>query len=300
MNALTPQEVKQYVESNIGEFHQQRIKSLDSLKLKNVLKKKNPYLFKAKYVLTSDEIVRGITDAHISSNEETIFGDWLEGLAIFVNQKVYGGWKSGIDGIDLEFDKEGKRYIVTIKSGPNWCNKSQKAKMISDFKKARQTLRTSNSGLIVEAVNGCCYGKENKTDKGDYYKFCGQRFWEFLSGNSRLYMDIIEPLGHKARERNDEFNKSYARIINLFTVEFTSTFCKSNGDIDWEKLLQFNSGATKSPVCPVSVPSVSVSASAKPTKVPRPLKPFSKNSSSKSQAADGKEVEVPAEKPQTA
>lgn len=58
-------------------------------------------------------------DAHISSNEETVFGDWLEGLAIFINSKVYDGRKSGITGIDLEFDKDGIRYIVTIKSGPN-------------------------------------------------------------------------------------------------------------------------------------------------------------------------------------
>jgi len=82
------QDVTQYVENNIGTFHEKRIQSLDSLKLVDVLKRKNPYLFKAKYVLTADQIVRGIVDAHISSNEETIFGDWLEGLAIFINRKV--------------------------------------------------------------------------------------------------------------------------------------------------------------------------------------------------------------------
>ena len=118
-------DVSQYVEQNIGTFHKKRIQSLDDLKLSKVLKRKNPYLFKAKYVLTADEIIRGIVDAHISSNEETIFGDWLEGLAIFINSKVYGGRKSGIPGIDLEFDKNKARNIVTIKSGPNWGNSSQ-------------------------------------------------------------------------------------------------------------------------------------------------------------------------------
>ncbi len=75
-------------------------------------------------MLNAAEIVRGIADAFISSNEETIFGDWLEGLAIFINQKVYKGWKSGIPNIDLEFDKESIRYIINIKSGPNWGNRS--------------------------------------------------------------------------------------------------------------------------------------------------------------------------------
>jgi len=108
------------------------------LKLSKVLKRKNPYLFKAKHVLTAEQIIRGIVDAHISSNEETIFGDWLEGLAIFINSQVYGGFKSGIKGIDLEFDHNGVRNIVTIKSGPNWGNSSQIAKMAADFRTAKK------------------------------------------------------------------------------------------------------------------------------------------------------------------
>lgn len=120
MKNLNLKDVSQYVENNIGTFHEKRIQSLDSLKLYQVLKRKNPYLFKAKYVLTADKIIRGIVDAHISSSEEGIFGDWLEGLAIFINEKVYGGKKSGILGIDLEFDSDDRRYIVNIKSGPNW------------------------------------------------------------------------------------------------------------------------------------------------------------------------------------
>jgi hypothetical protein len=241
MNNLNPKDVLLYVEENIGTFHKKRIQSLDSLKLSKVLKRKNPYLFKAKYVLTAEQIVKGLVDAHISSNEETIFGDWLEGLAIFINEKVYKGWKSGILGVDLEFDKDGRRYIVNIKSGPNWGNSSQIAKMISDFKTAQKTLRTSNSGLNIIAINGCCYGRENRPDRGDYFKFCGQRFWEFISGNENLYTEIIDPLGHKAREKNDEFLESYAQMINKFTREFGNEFCFENGAIDWNKIVVFNS-----------------------------------------------------------
>lgn len=143
-----------YVEENIGTFHQKRIAGLNDLKLKRVLSKKNPYLFKAKYVLTAQEIIKSLTDAFISSQEETIFGDWLEGLAIFINSKVYSGRKSGIPGIDLEFDKEDIRYILTIKSGPNWGNSSQIVKLLADFRTAKKTLRTSNSNLNIVAVNG--------------------------------------------------------------------------------------------------------------------------------------------------
>lgn len=245
MKKLNLKDVSQYVEKNIGTFHEKRIQSLDGLKLKQVLKRKNPYLFKAKYVLTADEIVRGIVDAHISSNEETIFGDWLEGLAIFINGKVYSGRKSGIPNIDLEFDTNGIRNIITIKSGPNWGNSSQITKMASDFKTAKKTLRTSNSKLNIVAVNGCCYGRDNQPDKGDYYKYCGQKFWEFISGDPNLYTELIEPLGHKAKERNDDFIKSYSQMINKFIKEFTADFCDKNGAIDWDKLVRLNSATVE-------------------------------------------------------
>lgn len=246
MQKLNLKDVKQYVENNIGTFHQKRIQSLDSLKLSQVLKRKNPYLFKAKFVFTAEQIIRGIVDAHISSNEETIFGDWLEGLAIFINGKVYGGYKSGITGLDLEFDNHNIRHIVTIKSGPNWGNSSQIAKMVEDFKTAKKALRTSNSQLNIVAVNGCCYGRDNQPDKGDYFKYCGQRFWEFISGDTNLFTEIIEPLGHNAKEKNDEFVKSYSQMINKFTKQFANEFCNDFGDIEWEKLVQFNS-ATNEP-----------------------------------------------------
>ena len=241
MKKLNLKDVTQYVEDNIGVFHQKRISSLNTLSLSKVLKRKNPYLFKAKYVLTAQEIVKGLVDAHISSNEETIFGDWLEGLAIYINEKVFGGWKSGITGIDLEFDNYGIRNIVTIKSGPNWGNSSQIAKMKADFITAKRTLRTSNSQLMIKAVNGCCYGKDNRPDKGDYFKYCGQKFWEFISDNDNLFIEIIDPLGHKAKEKNDDFMKSYSEMLNKFTREFTNQYCNAKGSIEWEKLVRYNS-----------------------------------------------------------
>lgn len=243
MANLNLTDVQLYVEENIGSFHKKRIDRLQRLKLKDVLKKKNPYLFKAKHLLTTEQIVKGLTDAFISSNEETIFGEWLEGLAIFINNKVYGGHKSGIKGVDLEFDKNGIHYIVNIKSGPNWGNSSQIEKMVSDFKTAIKTFKSSNSGFQVEAVNGCCYGVDNKPFKQEgYYKYCGQRFWEFISGNSDLYIQIIEPIGFRAKERNEEFLELYAVAINKFTREFANSFCLESGAIDWEKFVKFNSG----------------------------------------------------------
>lgn len=184
---------------------------------------------------------RGTNECNLSSKEEGIFGDWLEGLAIFINEKVYNGWKSGIPGIDLEFDYDDRRYIVTIKSGPNWGNSSQIKRLKDDFRTAKRTLRTSNSQLNVVSINGCCYGKDSRPDKGDYFKYCGQEFWHFISGEENLFIEIIEPLGYKAKEKNEAFMNSYAQMLNKFTKEFTTDYCKETGEINWEKLVTFNS-----------------------------------------------------------
>jgi hypothetical protein len=242
MDKLDLKDVADYVENNIGIFHQKRIDKIKSLNLTKILLSKNPYLFKAKYLLTAEQIINSLVTATISSSEESIFGDWLEGLAIFVNQKVYRGWKSGIKGIDLEFDDNGIRYIVTIKSGPNWGNSGQIEKMINHFNTARRTLSTSNSKLHIVSVNGCCYGRENHALKPEnYYKYCGQKFWEFLSGNSELYTEIIEPLGYKAKEKNDDYMLSYSQLVNKLTLEFLNNFCFSDGNLDWKKIVEFNS-----------------------------------------------------------
>lgn len=180
--------------------------------------------------------MKTILDAHLSSQEEGTFGGFLEELAVFICGRVYGGKKSSAEGIDLDFQKNGTVYLVSIKSGPNWGNSRQVTKMKDDFRKAKRILGTNTKGVKVVAINGCCYGK------GDYLKLCGQRFWEFISGNEDLYTDIVEPLGHKAKEKNEEFLIEYTKAINKFTLEFSKEYCAPDGSILWKKLVQFNSG----------------------------------------------------------
>ncbi len=242
MKQITQYEIVQFVEKNIPRFHENRLEKLKKLKLKEILKRKNPYLFKVKNITTANEFIKTILDAYLSSQEESLFGGFLEELSIFICGHVFDGRKSSTEGIDLEFERDNTKYIVSVKSGPNWGNSSQIKKMKDNFKKAKRILGTNTSGgLHVVAVNGCCYGKDNVTDKGDYLKLCGQKFWEFISDNENLYTDIIEPLGHKAKEKNDLFSQEYSNVINKFSFEFMNMFCDSNGAILWEKVIRYNS-----------------------------------------------------------
>lgn len=245
MNSLQPSDIQQYIEQNIvPKYHDKRYAKLKGLSLDQMLERKNPYLFKAKNISYADELIKLLLDALTSSGDETTFGDFLEGLAIDVCRKAFGGTKSGIKGIDLEFQRDGMRFFVAIKSGPNWGNSAQIEKLETQFAAARRTLGTSGAKVNSVFVNGCCYGKEPQSaeDKGTYIKLCGQKFWELISGVPSLYLDIIEPLSHKAKERSEALQEAYAELVNKFTGEFVANYCE-DGRILWEKFVRHTSEA---------------------------------------------------------
>ncbi|MDX9924900.1 MAG: PmeII family type II restriction endonuclease [Ignavibacteriaceae bacterium] len=233
-----------YIENNINEFNEARLNKIGELNLNDILLRKNPYLFKAKNILTSQDLIQNLVDAYLSSQEETMFGTFLEGLAIYVCQIVHNGKKSAAEGIDLEFEKDSIKYIVTVKSGPNWGNSSQIVRMRDNFRKAKRILGTNAKKINVVAVNGCCYGRVNKIDKGEYLKLAGQQFWELISNEKEMYLRFIEPLDYIAKERNDLYIQKYSALLNKFTQQFSNEFCV-NGIIDWKKLVKFNSGKEK-------------------------------------------------------
>ena len=117
--------------------------------------------------------------------------------------------------------------------------------MKDNFNQAKKILRQTDKNMNIKAVNGCCYGRDSRPDKGTYYKYCGQKFWTFISGNEQLYKEIIEPLGYSAKQKNEKFMKSYATVVNKFTFSFMDRFCK-DGVIQWEEIMRFNS-AEKTP-----------------------------------------------------
>ena len=119
MKNLTIDDLNLYVNDNISTFHDRRLAKLENISLNEILRKKNPYLFRAKNLLKASDLVESLMQAFLSSSEEPMFGYFLEDLAIFISSRVFGGVKSASQGVDLEFTKNEIRYLVSIKSGPN-------------------------------------------------------------------------------------------------------------------------------------------------------------------------------------
>jgi len=247
MRPLDLSEVEDYIHDNIGEgFYDKKVEKVRGLSLDDIVKRKNPYLYRAKGSDSAHDYINDILAATVTSGEETIFGNFLERVAIYVCERVYDGRKSGIKGLDLEFEDDTKKYLISIKSGPNWGNSGQINKMLTDFAVAVRTLTTSGgaSGYSFVCVEACCYGVDNRPHKGTHQKLCGQRFWELISGgNETLYRDIIGPLGKEAHDRNEHIRRVISEKLNVFTAEFVRRFC-DDGVINWDKLIRFNSEAS--------------------------------------------------------
>ncbi|MEH2158133.1 PmeII family type II restriction endonuclease [Nostoc sp.] len=231
-------------EEVVTPFYNNRLSNLNKLRLKDVLKRKNPYLFKAKNIELAGDLVKSIVDAFLSSQEETMFGNLLEGFAIYISQTLHNGFKSSFKSVDLEFERDGIYYIVGIKSGTSWANSDQITAMRNNFKIAKQNLRHKGITSEIIAVNGCMYGRETIHLKNNididkvYYKYAGQDFWYFISNDDNLYQEIIVPIDEKAKERDEKFKSAYAAKVNEMTQDFILNFMKNN-QIDWVKLIDY-------------------------------------------------------------
>ncbi|XWX04235.1 PmeII family type II restriction endonuclease [Aggregatilineales bacterium SYSU G02658] len=235
----------------VSSFYARRLKKLQDLSIEMLVSRKNPYLFRAKNLQIAGDLVKSAVDAFLSSQEETIFGSLMEGFAVFVAQEMYGGKKSSYPSVDLEFERLGNYFIVGIKSGIYWGNSDQINAMRRNFRTARYDLIERGIQLPIVAVNGCIYGRDANplksaatSDNVDdtYYRYAGQDFWYFLTGDDDFYQKIVEPIGEKAHERDRAFQTLYAAKVNEMTILFSRRFVTPSGDLDWHKLVAYVSG----------------------------------------------------------
>ena len=249
MQKLNYRKLNTFIASDVIEpFYEMRLERLESATLSDISKRKNPYLFKAKNIETAGDLAKGILDAFLSSQEETIFGDLMEHLAIHVCHEVFGGKKAEegkYRSVDLIFERDEKVYVVGIKSGPNWGNSDQVTTLRRNLKTAKNMLREKASKKKIVSVNGCMYGRDNtphKVNKKDpglsYYKICGQPFWELISGDNQLYKKIIQPLSKEAKKKDEIFKELYSKKINEMTKDIVNRFYTDN-NLDWDKIIEY-------------------------------------------------------------
>lgn len=235
-------ELEELIKKCLDDFYKRRIDKLGGLKLGDTLQKKNPYLFRAIGIQNAAELVEGLLTAYMSSSDEGIFGDaFFEPLA----KVVSGGVVAPSEGIDLVIETDTQYKAISVKSGPNIFNASQAKRMNEEFSSLRS--RVAKLHKQYDALLGHAYGRKagEPTATRLYRVRAGQAFWEELTGDSEFYLKIIQLMKDYPVNHRMTYEIELGHAVNRFTKELLNNFASDDGAINWEKILQFNSGKLK-------------------------------------------------------
>lgn len=240
--SLSDTELDAVVEAALQPFYAGRIDKLESLRLGDVLGKKNVYMFRALGVNTFPSLVSALLTAFVSSSDETRFGN-----AFFepVVKRVSRGNPTGTRGMDINIETEDEHIELTVKSGTSWGNSDQWASLRTHFANARRSYRTHASRKRFVAVVGQCYGRRNSepTEDRPFHIMSGQRFWTYLTGDPTFYLRLMASVGRVSDAHRGDYDIAYTHAINRLTTELVERFATTDGTIDWDAVLRFNSGA---------------------------------------------------------
>jgi len=238
---VNEQDLETLISECLNNFYKNRLKAIQDLKLIDVLSRKNPYLFRAIGTENASEIVEHILRAHLSSSDETIFGnEFFEPIA-----RIASGGKTSIGaGIDVVIETDTKVMAIAVKSGGNWGNADQHKKLNSRFMEVRNRLYKINKSF--DAVIGHGYGtkKRDPSPERIYRDISGQTFWTEITGDPDFYLKLVRMMKDEPQKHKAEFQSGWYATINKFTQQFISNFCHPDFTIDWEKLTKLNSGGT--------------------------------------------------------
>lgn len=241
-NSYDEHAVVSAIASALETFYGTLIEKIDKLDIRKVMRRKNPYLYRAKAVGNASEIVDSVLSAFVSSSEETIFGNcFFEPIAIAAS----GGNKALAEGIDIMIQDHDSNtiYAIAVKSGPSVFNADSKKRQEQNFMAASKLAQQAKARY--EAYIGYCYGKKKDGGHGRpkmYQELAGKRFWAELTGDEDFYIKIVDFMGTLPERYVASYKESYNKAFNRLVREFANDFCKEDGSIDWEKLIEFNSG----------------------------------------------------------
>lgn len=219
----------------VGGFTDQLRKKLQELckDPAHVIARKNPFLFGVRGANTPKLFADSCVSAFLSSSEETRFGAVFEQCAETIGKYGRGAQKSGIEGVDIEWNDQDVRVLAQVKSSINWGNSSQKKQMKSDFYRATRILRRGTH-VNVRCLECCSYGKGRHDTFGTHERIVGPVFWEELSLWSGTYTALFKCVEKHADNGLRSHKLDAANHIIEFLEEHRII---KDSFIDWSKFL---------------------------------------------------------------
>lgn len=228
--------IVQSIAEALESFYNSLISKINKLNVKTVIKRKNPYLFRAKSMNGASQIIEAILSAFVSSSEETIFGNvFFEPIATVASQ----GQKALAEGVDIMIERNDTIYAIAVKSGTSVFNADSRKKQEQNFMAASKLAQQARKRFVP--IVGYGYGRKRPSTRGlpkFYQELAGKEFWEELTGDPDFYIKLLRLMDKLPEKYVEEFDAAYQKASNRLLREFTSEFCLQDGTIDWDKLVR--------------------------------------------------------------
>jgi hypothetical protein len=206
--AISTTRFEREIERCLEKFYASRLAGLQSLSLKKVLQKKNPYLYRALGIEKASEIVEQIMAAFVTSSDETIFGNvFFEPIA----KLAAAGHVAPSEGVDFALETPDRYLAVAVKSGPNWGNADQHKRQSTNFDALRKRLYKLNKRF--DPLVGQAYGQQcsEPTDNSRFRRRSGQAFWQEITGDADFYLKLIRLMKDVPQRNRPKFRAEWVK-----------------------------------------------------------------------------------------
>ena len=231
--AVSNEKARRIIEAFQRHFAKPFASKLQYLTLKQMIKTKNPYLYRSAGISTCSELVSRAFDDYVSSSVETYYGPFFEAVARIIS----GGVKPvGGGEIDLDIRYDGVAALYVIKSGPKGFNKSSRTRALQELRSAESKL--SQDKLRVEKRIAFAYGRKRTTDREGVRFLASRQFWHEISGDERFYSKLLDACAALAPLYAADVHAPRMRLL----AEAKKLVCVGE-KINWNKVLHLISGS---------------------------------------------------------
>ncbi len=201
---------------------------------RQLIARKNPYLYRSSGILFIDELVdRALTD-FVSSSTEGTFGSALDRVA----RRLPGNTPATGGEADLQRIKGDVAEIYTIKSGPAGFNSASWTTTKNNMLRAKTSLELA--GYRVQLYVGFVYGRKvTSTDRNSgIVRLSSKEFWGKITGDPGFYRKLLDACACIAPLYQADIQAARERLLSEAILHFTVSGQREAAKlIDWDKVL---------------------------------------------------------------
>jgi hypothetical protein len=234
------EEQRRKIRSIFTAYLQARAKNLKTLALSDM--KFNVVQLRATGTMldlkTPEDLLRYRLAQYLERGAVTAMGGALQKIA-----RELSGSGSGVAGADIEVSRDGRRYFVQVKSGPDTANKD----IAQNIATLLNSARARDPAAVC--VLGVCYARPEQIStiakreleaRGVGLKV-GREFWEFVSGEPACLEEILEVAGEVGDAIEATLSAQVEAKVHELVADFASMYGAQLDDVTWKRFLANNS-----------------------------------------------------------